>query len=189
MNSDKTSGPDDFTMAFFQACWDVNQEDIMRVFHDFHVRSKFEKSLNVTFIAIILNKSGVVDVKDFRPISLVSGVYENIGKFLANRLRRVSKKIILKPQNAFVKGRQILDFVLIANECLDSMIRSGELGVICKLDIEKVYDQVNWEFLLYLLRICGFGEKYSSSVSVNGTSFRFFSSSRDLRQGDPLSPL
>jgi hypothetical protein len=69
------------------------------------------------------------------------------------------------------------------------MIRSGELGVICKLDIEKVYDQVNWEFLLYLLRICGFGEKYSSSVSVNGTSFRFFSSSRDLRQGDPLSPL
>jgi len=34
--------PDDFTMAFFPACWDVIK-DVIRVFHDFHARGKLAK--------------------------------------------------------------------------------------------------------------------------------------------------
>jgi hypothetical protein len=46
------------------------------VFHDFRASSKFEKkSLKATFIAHIPKKSRVIDLKEFWPISLVSGVY------------------------------------------------------------------------------------------------------------------
>jgi len=164
MNGDKASGPDGFTMAFFQACWEVLRLDIMEVFSDFHAREVFEKSLNVSFIALIPKIPGAISLKDFRPISLVGGIYKIIAKVLANRLKTVLEKVISKSQSAFIKGRQILDPILIANECIDSRIRSRESGVICKMDLEKAYDHVNWDFLLYVLRRCGFGGKWCSWI-------------------------
>ena len=104
--------PDGFSMVFFQDCWDMIKTDIMRVFHDFHACNKFERSLNAMFIFLIPKKSGAIDLKDFWHVSLVSGVYKIIAKVLANRLRMVVEKIISKSQNAFVKGRKILDSVL-----------------------------------------------------------------------------
>lgn len=79
---------------------------------------------------------------------------------LANRLKEVIGDIILESQNGFVKNRQILDSILIANECLDGRLKLGVPGVLCKLDVEKVYDLVNWGFLIYMLKCCGFPEKW-----------------------------
>jgi poly(3-hydroxyalkanoate) synthetase len=69
-------------MTFFQTCWDVIKTNIMGVFHDFHACNKFERSLNATFIALIPKESRAIDLKDFRPISLMSGVYKIIAKVL-----------------------------------------------------------------------------------------------------------
>jgi hypothetical protein len=36
MNGDKAPGPDGFTMAFFQKCWEILKKDLMAVFAKFH---------------------------------------------------------------------------------------------------------------------------------------------------------
>ena len=58
-----------------------------------------------------------------------------------------------------MKVRQILDSVLIASKYLDIRLKAGVPRLLCKLDIEKAYDHVKWEFLMFLLQRCEFSEK------------------------------
>ena len=108
--------------------------------------------------------------------------------------------IVSKSHNAFVSGRLILDLVLIVNECVDSCVRSKISSVICNLDIEKKYNHVNCEALIYLLGRMSFGDRLRewtrtciSTVQflglINGSPTRFFSSLRGLTKGDPPSPM
>ena len=143
VQGDKAPGPDGFTMVFFQQCWSVLEKDVMDFFGEVHMHGKFEKSLNATFLSLIPKKVDASNIRDFRPISLIGSVYKLLSKVLANRMRLVLDDVISESQNSFVGGRQILDSVLIANECLDSRIKSRVSGLICKLDIEKAYDHVN----------------------------------------------
>ena len=101
---------------------------------------------------LIPKKANAVEVKDFRPISLVGSVYKILAKVLANRLSMVLAAVISPSQNAFIQGRQITDWVLVVNECLDTKLKEDHHGVICKLDVENAYNHVNWNFLLYLLK-------------------------------------
>ena len=83
---------------------------------------------------------------------------------------------------------------------MDSRLKAGILRVLRKLDVEKAFDHVSWDFLMYMLQRCGFSEKWRRwilfcistvrfSIMINGSPKDFFGSSRGLHQGDPLSPL
>ena len=163
MEGDKAPDPDGFIMAFFQKCWSVVEKDVMDVFDYFHQHSVFERSMNASFLTLIPKKCNAVNIKDFCPISLVDSVYKLLSKVLANKLRAVLDNLISETQNLF-GGRQILDSVLIANECLESRLKSRLPSVVCKLDIEKAYDHVNWESLFYLLDQTGFGLKWKGWI-------------------------
>ena len=67
---------------------------------------------------------------------------------LSNIIKRVMGLIIYQYQNAFIEGRQILDAVLMANEVVDSILRRKEKGILYKLDIEKAYEHIRWDFLM-----------------------------------------
>lgn len=70
------------------------KRDVLASFNEFAQKGKFVKSLNASFIVLIPKKVEAIELKDFRPISLMGGVYKILAKVLANRLKVVLNKII-----------------------------------------------------------------------------------------------
>nr|GEY53356.1 reverse transcriptase domain, reverse transcriptase zinc-binding domain protein [Tanacetum cinerariifolium] len=108
----------------------------------------------------------------------------------------------LPPKSSFIvvnfQGRQITDNILLAQELLKGYDwKNGAKRVSFKIDIQKAYDIVNWEFLRKFLGLFGFHEKMihwimtcvctAFSIAVNGERFGYFNGGRGMRQWDPRS--
>jgi retron-type reverse transcriptase len=156
--------------------------------------------LNFAKIIHIPKEEGANTLKKFRPISLINCSFKIFAKALNNRLERVCDKLLAPNQIAFVRGRYILQSVVSAHEILHDSIKSKEKGLVLKLDYEKSYDTVDWQFLKEILVSRGFGKKWvkwiirlvkggSICISLNNEDSSYFSPGKGLRQGDPLSPL
>ena len=87
LSGDKVLRLDGYSLAFWQSSWDLVKEEVMVFFRDFHERGRFVRNLNSTFLVLVLKKGDVEDLRDYRPISLVGGLYELLAKALANRLK------------------------------------------------------------------------------------------------------
>lgn len=199
MAKDKSPGPDGFSMCFYHVCLDIIMEDLLKVLEEFYASGIINVGTNATFFILIPKKKGAVELSDFRPISLVTSLYKIIVKVLSLRLRKFMGLMVDSTQGAFVKGRQITDGILIALECVDWIKKEKKSGLACKIDMEKAYDRVVWVFLRWVLSKKCFGAKWIGwimgcldhphfSIMLNDISKGFFSSSRGIRQGDPLSP-
>lgn len=87
--ADKDPGPDGFTMAFFQEAWEIMKKEVIETMIHLHHNCHMVTYVNDSFIALIPKKKGAVELKDYRPISLISSVYKTASKLLAKRLKPV----------------------------------------------------------------------------------------------------
>ncbi|GJY46340.1 putative RNA-directed DNA polymerase, eukaryota, reverse transcriptase zinc-binding domain protein [Tanacetum coccineum] len=196
---DRAPGPDGFTFKFFKTFWEVIQSDVVRFVREFFQSACFPKGCNSSFIALIPKVGDAKFVSDFRPISLIGCQYKIIGKILANRLSSVIGTCVSSVQSAFIKGRNILDGPLILNECIAWYRKKKKALMVFKVDFEKAFDSLSWDYLDAIMEKLGFGTKWRmwisgclkhsrASILVNGSPTSEFELSKGLRQGDPMSP-
>lgn len=104
-------------------------------------------------------------------------------------------------QSSFIPSRLAADNVIVVQEIVDSLQRrKGRTGgMIAKIDLEKAYDRVDWNYLRKVLLVTEFSSSIQNlimsivsstklQVCWNGESLAAFTPSRGLSQGDPLSP-
>nr|GFB66899.1 RNA-directed DNA polymerase, eukaryota [Tanacetum cinerariifolium] len=191
--TDKSSGPDGFTFNFYRQFWSTIDKDVYAAVNHFFINGDIPAG------SLILKVPDANLVKDSRPISLIGSIYKIIAKILTNRLINVLGDIVSEVQSAFIVGRQILDGSFILNEVLHWCSKKKQKSLIFKVDFEKAYDSVRWDFLDDVLKKFGFSNKWCNWIQcclkssrgfilVNGSPTDEFQFYKGLKQGDPLSP-
>jgi exonuclease III len=149
---------------------------------------------NVGRIITIPKGGDTLDIKNRRPITLLTADYKILSKILADRLKPRLDNLIDLNQVGFIPNRLGFDNIII----LDHLIR--ENNIILNIDIEKAFDSVSHDTIEIILQHLEFPEKFISlimnllrnakaEINVNGKFSPQIKIGKGTRQGDPISPI
>ena len=142
MEHNKAPGPDGFPAEFYQQFWDVIKGDLMQMFHDLHKDDLPLFSLNFGVITLVPKTQGASKIQQYRPICLLNVSFKIFTKVATIRINSVADHLISPTQTAFMRGRNILERVVILHEIIHELHRKNQSGVIIKIDFKKAYDKV-----------------------------------------------
>ncbi|XP_074278368.1 uncharacterized protein LOC141601959 [Silene latifolia] len=181
-------------------------------------KGRMLKQVNETTLTLIQKKSRPKSVADFKPITYCNGIYKVIYKIVCNRLARVLPSIVRENQSAFIKGRDIMDNILICQDLVRLYKRKTcSPRCIMKIDLKKAYDSIEWDYIKQMLKALGFprrfilwimeylyrkptfsgleiasledGRKTHAWEIMKTKVNQIKQGKRGIRQGDPMSPL
>jgi hypothetical protein len=117
----KAQDLDGWTVEFFLHYFELVGEDLLGMVEESRRRGEVIKALNSTFLVLIPKVNKPLNFGDFRPISLCNLCYKVIAKILANRIKPILSRSLSGEQLGFLQGRQIMDAIGTAQECIHSI--------------------------------------------------------------------
>jgi Reverse transcriptase (RNA-dependent DNA polymerase) len=135
------------SFLLYQHYFDLVKYDLMILLHHFHSNTLEVAKLNHTMVCLIPKEKETKKIQKYRLINLVDCCYKIISKILTNRLAPLMNNLVDPTQATFIKRMYILDNVLTVSEIIHSTKHNKTHGVFLKVDFEKAYDMVNWDFI------------------------------------------
>jgi hypothetical protein len=167
MPGKKSPGPDGLLWEVYRRCWQVVKDDVVRALHAIWLgRDQAFECLNGALITLLPKKVGVVDLSDYRPISLVHNFAYLLTKIMARRLAPRMNELVDGNQTVFIRGRCIQDNFLLVRETAKVLHAKKEASILFKVDIAKAFDSISWPFLLSVLQQRGFGPRWIQWISM-----------------------
>lgn len=133
IGDDKALGPDGYTWAFFMKIWETVGSNVYSAVNEFFTSGQILKNLNHTYISLIPKKTHNPTISYYHPIACTNVFYKMITKILANMMNCFLGKLVNPCQTAFVKGQNITDNFLLAQELIRNYMngRSSLLVDVC----------------------------------------------------------
>ena len=200
MPTGKSPGSDGFTSEFYKAMWNDIKTPLIRSINASYHKKKMSVSQRHGIITLIPKKGkDLLELKNWRPISLLNLDYKLTAKCIAQRIKQHLPKLINGDQTGFLKGRYIGENINRILTIMENTEIDETPGLIASIDFEKAFDSLEWSFINRTLSAFNFGHSIISWVKTlynetescilnNGWAGQRFTLERGVRQGCPLSP-
>ncbi len=198
LESGKAPGMDGLPVDLYKVFWKEISKDLSLVLMNSLENGLLPISCRRAILTLLPKKGDLQEIKNWRPVALLSTDYKLLSKVLAMRLKKAMEQIIHVDQTYCIPNRLILDNIILIRDVLDLSSSLGcELGLI-SLDQEKAFDRVEHQYLWQTLEVFGFSPCFiamiqvlyrdiESLLKINGGLSAPFKVQRGIRQGCSLS--
>ncbi|CAI5468614.1 unnamed protein product [Closterium sp. Yama58-4] len=197
--NDKSPGRVGFPKELFQRHWELLREPVMKMIGEFTATGKLPDVANEAVTILLYKKGAETDIKNYRPITLLPGVYKLLAKVVATRMKAVLGQVISKEQYGFLPGRRLTDAVSMVADMIEAGRNENSDWYLLLIDFEKAYDSVRRGFMVETVAKLGFPPRFvrwiealhsdvHTRLCVNGWVGEKIEMKKGVRQGCPLAP-
>ena len=200
MKPNKSPGLDGLTVEFYRTFWQKIKHILVYILNKGHEDKCLSFSQRTSVLSLIFKKNNPLLLDNYRPISLLNVDLKLLSYTLAQRLKKILPKIINEDQTGYIKNRFIGFNLRQIQDIIDYAETYQIEGAIVFIDFSKIFDSLEWNFMLTTLKHFGFNQSFISWVETlysniqtcvinNGWISEIFQNTRGIRQGCPLSAL
>ncbi|CAM2119537.1 unnamed protein product [Caretta caretta] len=197
MPTNKSPGMDGLTVEFYRVFWDALGSDLVTIWAESLQSGVLPLSCRRAVFALLPKKGDLSDLRNWRPVSLLSTDYKIVAKAILLWLGSVLADVIHPDQTYAIPDRSIFDNLFMVRDLLELEGRDGLSFALLSLDQEKAFDRVDHGYLLSTLQAFGFGPQFvgflqvlcasaECLVKLNWTLIKPASFGRGVWQGCPL---
>ena len=198
MKNGKATGNDQVNIETLKA----GEDTIAKALAKLYTKCISERRIPTTWknakMVIIFKKGNQKDIKNYRPICLLSNIYKLFTKILTARLERILDDNQPREQAGFRGGYSTTDHIHVINQLKEKCREFNKPLCIAFIDYEKAFDSVQTQAILSSLQDQGIEDAYiqlmkdiytDSSVTVYlHKESEKINLKRGVRQGDTISP-
>ena len=199
MKENKAPGIDDITSDIIKLGGDEIKTQLVTLFNQILEMKKIPSKWKEAKIILLHKKGDKADIKNYRPISLLSHMYKLFTKVIQNRIKATLDENQPREQAGFRAGYSTMDHLQAINQLIE---KSNEYQLdLCLgfVDYQKAFDSIEHKDMFNALRKVGIHEGYISifqDIYTNATAKIYIDKDvskevkikRGVRQGDTISP-
>ena len=163
----KSPGEDGFTAEFYKHFFDLIGFDLIQSLNQAFEEGELSISQRRGVITLIPKEdSDLLNIQNWRPITLLNIDYKIASKALAKRIESVLPKLVHSDQTGFMKGRYIGENIRLINDVMEYTMSEKKGGILVSLDFEKAFDTLEWQFIMKVLDLFNFGENVKRWIRI-----------------------
>ena len=199
MKRNKAPGIDQLTTDIIILGGEEVIQEMVTLFNDILKEKRIPKEWKEAKVILLFKKGDKNEVKNYRPISLLSHMYKIFIRVLNNRIERVLDENQTREQAGFRKGYSTMDHMQAINQIIEKTNEYNLPLCIGFVDFEKAFDSIEHPAMFRSLRNIGINETYinilediytdaTAKIHLDSEISTEIKIARGVRQGDPLSP-
>ena len=158
-NKHSAPGRDGWSFCSVAKLWEIFRKPLKNAFNHMIETGSLDFSFKEVSVKLIPKKGDLSELKNWRPISLLSVFYKLPASAFARRLRKYFDQIVSVRQKAYSHSKVIQECVMSVIDNISKCLSNNSNAALILIDFTKAFDRISHDFVSSVLRFFNFGPK------------------------------